>query len=717
MASKNQSINNFLKIINIFDRMKLLHKSLLDLVPLSIVTILIAIFAYYGLNSLNKDFDKLLSIEAKLGTETRSARQALVNWKASVLGLVVATEQNSEAIDTQLRQVKDAGSDFNSIMFQANMIVNKNKDEFEKRVLDKNEKSSNNDAQNVFRVAKQAIVSSNKLQNTTNQILGLSISAQKSGMDLKKLRSELSTSSENINKYVEEALVANSTIIEVNNQLSLEDVQKLNKYNNYLIRLGGFISTMQNMQNQIFSGTLDRKKRIRTVTKTQSRTIIIKKEINDLIDFEKSSFEDYSKTKSVSDNNTTFLLQPMIELQTSSKILSEFEKYNKNLVKALEEAKNDWSSKLTELSNDWISQYEVINQTLKEVIIFSDQQIENSRDNSRKFLQQLILVVAALSFIGLVSAIFIGYTVSQRGVVKPIQKFALVAKDIAENGDFSKRIDVKSNDEIGEAARAINDLLSNTKEAFSEIELVFTKVADGDLTTRIPKSFGVDIDRCAQHIATSLLKLSNVLTDILEDVQRVASASSQVGNAVDQVSDGAKKQLNETQSIVSQMEKSTNLANEMMEAVDGIQKNSKEIANISLLIEDIAQQTNMLSLNASIEAARAGEQGKGFSVVASEVGKLADRSATSVKDISSLSNVANEQAGVGGEKMNNLQTEINSASSSANDLAKIGETNSVAAEEIAASMVELSEIASVAKKKISEFKLKIEKSEDENLNT
>ena len=712
MASKNQSISNFLKIINIFDRMKLLHKSLLDLVPLSIVTILIAIFAYYGLNSLNNDFDKLLSIDAKLGTETRSARQALVNWKASVLGLVVATEQNSEAIETQQRQVKDASSDFTSIMFQANMVVNKHKEEFKKRVSVKNEQSSYNYAQ-----IGEVIVSGNKIQNTTNQILSLSLSAQKSAIDLKKLRSELSTSSESINKYVEEALVANSTNIEVNNQLTLEDVQKLNKYNNYLIRLGGFISTMQNMQNQIFSGTLDRKKRIRTVTKTQSRTIIIKKEINDLIDFEKSSFEDYSKSKSVSDNNTNFLLQPMIELQTSSKILSEFEKYNKNLVKALEEAKNDWSSKLTELSNDWISQYEVINQILKEVIIFSDQQIENSRDNSRKFLQQLILVVAALALIGLVSAIFIGYTVSQRGVVKPIQKFALVAKDIAQNGDFSKRIDVKSNDEIGEAARAINDLLSNTKEAFSEIELVFTKVADGDLTTRIPKSFGVDIDRCAQHIATSLLKLSNVLTDILEDVQRVASASSQVGNAVDQVSDGAKKQLNETQSIVSQMEQSSKLANEMMEAVDGIQKNSKEIANISLLIEDIAQQTNMLSLNASIEAARAGEQGKGFSVVASEVGKLADRSATSVKDISSLSNVANEQAGVGGEKMNNLQTEINSASSSANDLAKIGETNSVAAEEIAASMVELSEIASVAKKKIAEFKLKIEKNEDDNVNT
>ena len=88
----------------------------------------------------------------------------------------------------------------------------------------------------------------------------------------------------------------------------------------------------------------------------------LKKEINDLIDFEQSSFEDYSKSKSVSDNNKTFLLQPMIELETSSKILSEFEKYNKNLLTALEEAKNDWSSKLTELSNDWTSQYELINQ-------------------------------------------------------------------------------------------------------------------------------------------------------------------------------------------------------------------------------------------------------------------------------------------------------------------------------------------------------------------
>ena len=308
MTSKKQSISNFLKIINIFDRMKLLHKSMLDLVPLSTVTILIAIFAYYGLNSLNNDFDKLLSMEAKLGTETRSARQALVNWKASVLGLVVATEQHSEALETQQRQVKDASADFTSIMFQANMIVNKNKEEFEKRVSDKKEKSSNNYTQ-----IGEAIVSSNKIQNLTNQILSLSLSAQKSSIDLKKLRSELSTISENINKYIEEALVANSTIIEVNNQLSLKDVQKVNKYNNFLIRLGSFISTMQNMQNAIFYLGTDKKiNKNRVVSEVKSRIRIINVEIGNLQKFEKNLSKSISNKQSKNDISAS-PLQSIIE--------------------------------------------------------------------------------------------------------------------------------------------------------------------------------------------------------------------------------------------------------------------------------------------------------------------------------------------------------------------------------------------------------------------
>ena len=158
---------------------------------------------------------------------------------------------------------------------------------------------------------------------------------------------------------------------------------------------------------------------------------------------------------------------------------------------------------------------------------------------------------------------------------------------------------------------------------------------------------------------------------------------------------------------------------EMMKVVEKIESNSLEIGKISDLIDEIAQQTNRLSLNASIEAARAGEQGRGFSVVATEVGKLAERSGSSVKDISDLTEVARNEASGGAERMKQLQEEMEKISETINsvekmnievqnsisNLTKIGEDNSVAAEEISASMIELSSIANNTKNKVSEFKI------------
>ena len=224
----------------------------------------------------------------------------------------------------------------------------------------------------------------------------------------------------------------------------------------------------------------------------------------------------------------------------------------------------------------------------------------------------------------------------------------------------------------------------------------------------------------------------------------MAAASSQVENAISQIADGAKDQLDATQEIFKQIENTSNKAREatnisdhgkiesveMMKVVEKIESNSVEIGKISDLIDEIAQQTNMLSLNASIEAARAGEQGRGFSVVATEVGKLAERSGSSVKDISDLTEVARNEASGGAERMKQLQDEMEKISETINsvekmnievqnsisNLTKIGEDNSVAAEEISASMIELSSIANNTKNKVSEFKIESDNEDKEKIN-
>jgi len=244
-------------------------------------------------------------------------------------------------------------------------------------------------------------------------------------------------------------------------------------------------------------------------------------------------------------------------------------------------------------------------------------------------------------------------------------------------------------------------------------------------------------------------------------VQQVASASASAGEAVGQIAEGARAQVEATKSIQERMSTSVQIASsvdesakststaainatqvatlgskvagDMVSIMSNIQDNSSKISEIVDLIQDIAQQTTMLAINASIESARAGEAGRGFSVVATEVGKLADRSSSSVKNILELTTAADDKANHGSTQMGELQQEmlrigetikeiesmmtaivkestkqreaLTQVEDATNNLERIGEDNAVAAEEITASMLQLSRVASHAKSSIGEFTL------------
>ena len=133
------------------------------------------------------------------------------------------------------------------------------------------------------------------------------------------------------------------------------------------------------------------------------------------------------------------------------------------------------------LKNDVYLPYASIRSTLDQLIKNNNNQIKKSISQNESHLDFLITTIIVVSVLGLLLAIGIGYIVAIYAVVRPMREFANVSKN-AETGDFSKTINIQNEDEIGDAAKAINKMVANTKMAFTEIEELFSKVANGDLT-------------------------------------------------------------------------------------------------------------------------------------------------------------------------------------------------------------------------------------------
>jgi methyl-accepting chemotaxis protein len=268
-----------------------------------------------------------------------------------------------------------------------------------------------------------------------------------------------------------------------------------------------------------------------------------------------------------------------------------------------------------------------------------------------------------------------------------------------------------------------------------------------------------------EHLKTSLNRsldtLATTLNGVMANVRQVAAATAQASTAIGQISDGSQNQLNALRQVSAGIEQTSRAVGDvsenadttsrraresaelvtqgyrtmssMLDVVNTVAANSAKVAQITAVITRIANQTNMLSLNAAIEAARAGEAGKGFAVVAEEVGKLAEHASKSVREIEQLVAGAArealkgvdmagevrdsmEQIALGAEDTDRMigaiavaMTEQRSAvteiSSSVSDLTRIGATNASAAEEITATMVELSRLAGETRQRVERFRL------------
>lgn len=236
-------------------------------------------------------------------------------------------------------------------------------------------------------------------------------------------------------------------------------------------------------------------------------------------------------------------------------------------------------------------------------------------------------------------------------VIRPVKEMTRVITSMA-SGDFTVSMKVKGNDEIAVMGRSVEHFIASMKEMIRQM---------GHVSDRLEKQAGSsknvsgEMNSAANIQSQSMTELNATVDQLSVSVNEIAQNATQLAGVVadtkedsDKVEDKMRTTVEVSEKGKADMESVGNALHNieisihnLEEAVDKVGTASGEIVDIIKLIGDIAEETNLLSLNASIEAARAGEAGRGFAVVASQIGVLAKNSADSVAHITSLINEIN----------------------------------------------------------------------------
>jgi methyl-accepting chemotaxis protein len=282
---------------------------------------------------------------------------------------------------------------------------------------------------------------------------------------------------------------------------------------------------------------------------------------------------------------------------------------------------------------------------------------------------QIVVVIAVLVALVLV------YWMVTRTVIAPITDMRTLIRGIAQGeGDLTARLRVNTHDEIRDIADAFNTMMGKLQDIMRFVREASQQVASA------AESLATAMSQTAQatmHQSESAAATSAAVEEVTVSITQVADHTSEAESLAADANTLARQGQQSAELAARQIQATADAVGRAAQHVDALSARSEQIRSIVAVIREIADQTNLLALNAAIEAARAGEQGRGFAVVADEVRKLAERTTVATKEIAEMIDAIGTDVGnavtVIRESKSQETEEVASAEALRDVLARIGE--------------------------------------------